>query len=756
MSLKIDAVPAFNTRELTNYNTHKSTQTNSLRSTSQTQSSKAAVVDISTKAMQSLEKSMAENPLSDQELKDLYDVYLKVGEGRLIKNITQELEHLSKGERALALSVMAGAGSREEISDVMDQIQGLQRKDLNPFLWAAKGAGKDLGDFLEITGRLRGEQRTQFFVTAEYLTKASNDQKNTDLKNYILAAGSTGVNLDELIQKTMTLKKESRTHFLAGAATAGDEVDRLMKLMDQLEDPELLSFLKSTAHADKGIKNLLTLAEDLEGDDREAFIRFASNLEGHDTRNFLSATKGNKEMAERLTDTGGDLKGSQRSKFFLAAAGAGKEKGRLTTMVKKLTAGSQELDNFLTSALKSGGRLKGFLDISEQSSGSERYQLFSYTAELSTPDMTNFVLTSEKENLSAHILIQATQKMDGKDKSYLLYAATLTGKKGEDLIKISGSLSGDERTDFLFTAANSGEGADDFLKKAGDFSGQDQKEYLMQEKNRVILAEGSSLKKEYIYLSSSFDESELSAILKAGKNIDTLLANMEKVGMKGMDAGQQKNLMFIASRSGHNIEKLYATAAKLEQKELDAYIDFAVNLTGNNLGNFITVAAEVVGLFNGHLGNLSDSHANMPDGSLKPADSGRTLTTLIEIAKGLGKTEQEDFLAAAANAGDEIQSLMNMTQRLAGVKQTTFLTGASAVQKNVQAYLKATEKILLQDLNNFTLAANKLDRTPKNIILEETDGFTLVGVEPKFLFDFLGSAAYMGGNSEDWLKGFLG
>ncbi|MCG8684796.1 MAG: 2-amino-4-hydroxy-6-hydroxymethyldihydropteridine diphosphokinase, partial [Desulfobacterales bacterium] len=414
---------------------------------------------------------------------------------------------------------------------------------------------------------------------------------------------------------------------------------------------------------------------------------------------------------------------------------------RLMNLVEGLDPETGELDNFLSAGMMSAHNFSGFMEMTEVVSPGERGDVLSFAAGLSLSDLASFISAAKGEN--AGDLARTGAELAGKEKSYFLYAASLTGGDTERLIQQTRELEETERRDFLFAAANSDPdsvlGLDNLLDTTAGLDGQDRADYLTGQ--RTLAEARNSTAAEYVYLNSFFDSGTVDALLSSGARLDGLIDDIDE-----LDGEQRETFLSVAETAGPEMmEEVLSISDQLAGEENDRFMAFARGLNRKNLSNFIAAADTAL------------------DGS---ALGKARLERLMTTAESLSPPEQEDFLNAAAGAGTALDELMDMTDRLGGSRRVDFLIAADNFVDRPDGelllphFISATDRMLERNFNDFMLAADQLGRRPGDII---TGDGNLVGTGGKYsIDDFLRSAAWLaetGASNETtrlWVDSFLG
>ena len=631
----------------------------------------AFVNNISRTAVEKLKENLSDAPLSDTELDQLLSVYSALEDDQpLWKDISTLLSGFSGSDRANFISVLSKAGSN--LKAFVNQVKGLSEDDRSVYLRTTvrTETEKDLGNLINAVKNLSEEHRTDFFNMADALGRSSESVKAQELRHFIAAAAASPLLIHDLTQATAGLFEEDRAAFLKTAAHSGNELKRLIDTKDMFSGSTLTLFLTSAARAGKGLTNLLDLTGEMTSGKRHELLNFAANLSDTDTENFFLASRGLVKRIPRLMETARSFTGDDKSMFLNLASSDEKTYDRLMTIIAGLDSGTGERSDFLRSGLRAGDKFDAVLDLAQMTAGRERANLFSFTADLSLADMTNFFSALQGDLSQAHELAATAEQLEGKNKSYLLYAASLSPENIPELITISRELTGAEQDDFLFISANidpETDGAmDRFLSTAGKLKGTERANFLDRERA------GKTSDGRYVYLKSVFDEDTFQGFIDAGGTIDELITDFEN-----LDSFQQTTFLTVASKTEKEmIPELLSVMARLDEDESRNFTDFADGLDKTGVSDLIRVADQVL------------------DGS----DAGRKkFSRMLEITKDLDGGLGQKFLGVSARAGSDIDRLIDLTGQLGGTKKVNFLVAAEYVAhrtdegKYLENFFRGTE-----------------------------------------------------------------
>ncbi|MEH0022153.1 MAG: hypothetical protein V6Z89_21045 [Desulfobacter sp.] len=600
-------------------------------------------------------------PLSTTEIEQLHSAYLGLGRDAPVwKEIDTLLtEELSGNDRTNFLAVIADAGS--SLSDFVHQVGMLEGEDRSLYLSTAlrNGNGENLDNLVDVTKKLSGTQLTRFLTTADSLGRTVESVRAGELQNFIKAVAEAPNALDDLIEKISVLDEEDRALFLEAAALSGDHLEQFIDTSDLLEGEALTTFFEITISAGKGLSNLLGLTRDLGVKARTEFFTFANSLHSGENQakgeveNFLLATRGDEDTLPGLTAAARSLGHGDRANFLSLAAGAGDTLERLTALVGRLDPDSGEQSDFLTAAVKAEDGFKDLLQVTEQIGGDERADVLSYATTLTFVDLTNFISAAKSNPSQAGRLAETAGELDGKNQSYLLYAASLHPDNASDLISMTQRLNGEERDDFLFTAANieksNTDGINTFVNTVEKLSGDDRRDFLARERLMSSGGPENALASEYVYLKSVFDEDAFEAVIGTGQDIEEVLSDFEDMG-----AVQRQNFFSVLDKAGKEmVGDLMSVISRLDEDRSQEFMAYASTLGKESLSDLITAADLAL------------------DGDGRNFD---TFDTLMETAQSLDPAVDQDFLSAAAKSGKHLEKFLELTNEFKGFIQADFLS----------------------------------------------------------------------------------
>ncbi len=622
----------------------------------------AYVNKIDKAAVAKLMDNLTDAPFSDAELEQLISVSAVLeSDHPLWKDIAALLSEFNGKDRANFLSVLSKAGSNLEA--FVNQVKGLEGKNQSVYLTTAVRTETEttLGNLITAVKNLSDEHLTGFLNMTDVLGRSFKSIEAEEFQNFIAAAAASPLSIDKLTQTTEGLFKEDRAAFLKAAAGSGRELNRLIKKADTLSDSTLTLFLTSAAEAGEGMKNLLDLTEkNMTGEKRQNLLNFTSRLLDKNTENFLLASQGLVTKVSRLMETAQSFTGDEKSMFLSLVSSDQTTDDRLMTILSNMDSGTGERSDFLSSALRAKGGLTSVLELAETTHGSERAELFSFTADLSLADQTNFFSAVQGDPVQARELAANAEQLDGKNKSYLIYAASLSPENISELITISRKLTGAEQDDFLFISANidpETDGAmDRFLSTVGKLEGAERMDFLTRERADQASSGESILAGQYVYLKSVFDEHTFQGLINAGERVDLLINDFEN-----LDDFQQTAFLSVASGAEKEVmSDLLSVTARLDETGSKDFTEFAGTMNKTSLSDLIRVADRVL------------------DGS----DNGsKKLSQIFEISKNLDNGLDEKFLSAAAGKQTDIDRLIYLTDQLGGVQQVNFLVAADYVTR---------------------------------------------------------------------------
>ncbi len=701
----------------------------------------SAYVDrVSTAAKARAVEYEADEPLSDTQLDQLYSIYLQLGdEDEFYGRIGSLVQEMAGADRDNFLSALSRAG--DELKPVVLMTEALAGTDRSGFLETAAriAPGDALSGLIEAVSKTDRESRAGFFEVADQLNRSAESINARELENFVLAAAGSPVDIPALTAKTLEYGENevNRANFLAAAAGSGQNLSQLIGVADSLENKDLFDFLASAARAGQGLSNLMQLSSALGGDERSEWLSFLTDLEDQNLDNFLLATHGEKANLSRLTAVTNELSGQNRTHFLEVAANVAGSLSPLLGVVQKLEAPSGDLENFLSAGMKAGDGFSDFVGIVQDLSGSIRRETLSFAAGLSLSDLGSFIQAAKENNASD--LVSTGNDLAGKDKSYFLYAASVTGDV-QGLAAQLEDLNENEKSDFLFMAANmdSAPGAEweNYLDDLGQMEEPEREGYLSSERMLTLAAKGTDA--TYVYLNSVFDEEAMAALLGADSNPDNLLGAIDE-----LDTGQRQAFLAAAGKAGpETVQDLMMVAERLDNSDAQAFRALAQTLKPKNLVNFINAAKTAL------------------DGS----DSGKTrLNRLMDVTRDLPAPVREDFLNAAARAGRSLDGFLDLTGQLGGELRVDFLIAADRIADSpgggqwLSLYIQGTSNMIERNQNEFFNGAVKLGRQSGAVLLEKS----ISGTSTYSVATYLRSAAWVTGPGIDntlkqqWIASFV-
>ena len=660
--------------------------------------------------------------LSQSEHQDLLSTYLELGEeNTLWEDIGSLLsEELAGTDRAKFLAVLADAGAL--IEDFVTQVKSLEGDDRSLFLSTAlrAGDGQNLENLIGATAKLSADQITLFLETADLLSRTRETAKAGDLQNFIAAIAESPASLNDIIGNIEELDPEDLSLFLKSAAGTGDELESFIRTADMLEGTTFTHFLKSAVMAEDGLENLLSLTQETGGKGREDFLRFTSRLSGEDVENFLLATQGEKENMNGLMATTTRLDGSERIDFLALAADADPHLAKFVSMVDRLADSPETRANFLSTALVAEKNFNKVLNVAENLGQEQLADLFRFASDLDYVDLANFISAVDAAPSSANELVEATDSLSGKNRSYLFYAAAQDPNHIEALSSMAQTLEGSLQSNFLYTAANIGKNSQEavgrFITTAQDLTGLQLTTFLTNEK---AAAEGEEpgLAQEYVYLNGVLGENRMNTLIAAGEYSQDFNSFLKD--FNAMTQDQRDTFLSVAGKAEDEmVGTLMGVASSLDATQSETFLAYADTLGKTSLNHLIQASAEALGGGQGF----------------------NTFEALLETAQSLTAGESLDFLNAAAVSGERLNSLIDITNELRGFARTEFLTVADDIadfdgaQSLMDHFLTTTQGFLDSDSGYSQILKNgghlKQGVRPSDLI--ENDTFT-GGYETGFL-----------------------
>jgi len=685
-------------------------------------------------------------PLSDAELEYLYSSYLQLGdESGLYGRIGSLVDDMSGEDRLNFLATLAQAG--DELEHVVFTTENLEESDRSLFLRTSvrMGSGDDLSNLIEVVKKTQGQTCSGFLDMADQLNRSLKSIKADELKNFIAAAAGSPETVAELTSKTIELGDEkneenNRENFLTAAAGSGEELADLIAVTDALEQIGLSGFLSTASRAGQGLSNLITLSSTLNGNKALELFSTASVLDDKDLENYLLASHGEKETLSKLSAVTSDLAGAEQTQFLELAADVTGSLSPLLEMVQKLDSESGDLGSFLTAALKTGENLSGFMDMVQGVSDTDRTQTLSFAADLSLFDLASFITAARKNDPGD--LVSTAGELSGKDKSYFLYASSLT-RDAQGLIAQMDGLTDNEKSAFLFRAANtdpdsdSEQGLDGFLNDLDGMGEQARAAYLASERTRITAESGE--KAQYVYLNAAFDEQTIDAMLGADSRMDDMLKDIDE-----LDNDQRAVFLSVAATAGEELmPDILDVVDKLGKEEAQTFMDFSQTLNNKDLANYVGAAQT----------------------ALDGPDVGNALFERVtDMAKELSGAVREDFLNAAANTGSALDGFMDLTEQLGGAQRGNFLIAADNIadspggEKWMADFVQGTQNLIDRNKSGFLGTAAALGKNAGDILHEDSMAGTLgLSSVDSYLKSAVWITNYGRDNSvkEAWITSFL-
>lgn len=721
------------------------TQSNALKTQSSEENNQSSTYtdQVSLTAQATAAQNETGQPLSDAELEYLYSSYLQLGdESELYGRIGSLVDDMSGEDRLNFLATLAQAG--DELENVVLTAENLEESDRSLFLRTSvrMRSGDDLSNLIEVVKKTQGQTRSGFLEMADQLNRSLESIKADELENFIAAAAGSPETVSELTSKTIELGDEenNRENFLAAAAGSGEELADLIAVTDTLKQIGLSGFLSTASRAGEGLSNLIRLTPTLNNGKALELFNTASVLEDKDLENYLLASRGEKETLSKLSAVTSDLAGAEQSQFLELAADVTGSLAPLLGIVPKLDSESGDLGSFLTAALKTGENLSGFMDMVQGVSDTDRTQTLSFAADLSLFDLASFITATRKNDPGD--LVSTAGELSGKDKSYFLYASSLT-RDAQGLIAQMDGLTDNEKSAFLFRAANtdpdsdSEQGLDGFLNDLDGMGEQERAAYLASERTRIKAESGE--KAQYVYLNAAFDEPTIDAMLGADSRMDDMLKDIDE-----LDNDQRAVFLSVAATAGEElVPDILDVVDKLGKEEAQTFMDFSQTLNSKDLANYVGAAQT----------------------ALDGPDVGNTLFERItDMAKELSGAMREDFLNAAANTGNALNGFMDLTEKLGGAQRGNFLIAADNIadspggEKWMADFVQGTQNLIDRNKSGFLGTAAAFGKNAGDILHEDsmagTSGLSSVD---SYLKSAVWITNYGRDNSvkEDWITSFL-
>jgi len=281
-------------------------------------------------------------------------------------------------------------------------LSGLERSH---FLFGASKVGDHQDDYMDLVGKLDGEERTGMLLVIANGNSEEAPSMITRMKNMEAGDQRAAVIADERLLVILAEKKpmsseyvhltnfldaDEYNDFLTAIGLPGneDEAERLLESSETVSDRS--SFLAAAADSKTQLAHLLDMGEKLSGETRETFMAVVGNLRGENIESFVRiAFDSNENLDEflKLTD--------------------------------KLTG--QEKDDFLKASVdaREQGVLKEFMGLTNRLAGPQR-SLFLNVAETAGKQLGNLIQGMNNNSSSQEELFMANAKANGYDLSTLI------------------------------------------------------------------------------------------------------------------------------------------------------------------------------------------------------------------------------------------------------------------------------------------------------------------------------------------------
>ncbi|MCP4722398.1 MAG: hypothetical protein GY860_23300, partial [Desulfobacteraceae bacterium] len=183
--------------------------------------------------------------------------------------------HLSAGEFNDFLRAAGSASSQDDVDRLMEQMDSVD--DRSSFLETAAGAGKELGNLLNLAERFIDEEKENFLGVAGKL-------KGESLKNFLGVAASRNSReeLDEFVSFTDSMTGEEREKMLRASVDAAQQevLTEFMDLTNQL-GPARSLFLTVAEDAGGQLGNFIEATQNFITAEQNSFMAEAEKLDFH-------------------------------------------------------------------------------------------------------------------------------------------------------------------------------------------------------------------------------------------------------------------------------------------------------------------------------------------------------------------------------------------------------------------------------------------------------------------------------------------
>ncbi len=689
-------------------------------------SSKSGKLDVSMEktGLNKIDK-ISSNIIGGDGAQNLFSMVTNLGEDQWA-DIFEILEDPSINKTDL-FSALATAG--DSAGGMIDLISKLNPEERDNFLALAAKAGSDSSsDLVKIAGRIGNtEQHLDFLVLAR-------DLEGEELANFIKAAADNPDSMGGLVKMTQKLGKTDREYFLKAAADSPN-LGLLISNSQHLDIDKRSDFLFAAAKSGKALKELVGLSTRLSGKVfQKDIVSMAGALSQDEFDNYLAAAMNSGDETAALHEVTSGLQGSQRASFLKAGAGAGQEIGDLLAQVSSLGKNSADLDNFLAVASRTED-IGALLSLTRQA-GDKQSGFLELVGNLNAADLQNFVNgAGEMQSSTLTDFIDQAGLLSGIERSHFLFGASKVGNHQDEYMDLVGKLTGEERTGVLLVIANgNSEETPSIINRINNMdAGAQRAEVIADARIAVILTESQPMASDYVHLTNFLDADEyndfLTAIAYEGNEdeAERLLAQSETVN-------DRSSFFSAAADAKAELSHLLDMGEKLSGETREKFMDVLGNLGGENVQNFLGVAAE----------------------------SGKNLEEFLKLTDKLVGLEKDNFLSASVDAQEQgvLEEFMGLTNRLTTHNRSLFLNVATTAGPLLGNLIQATNNYISFQEKSF-MAAGAAAGFDFSKMVEYEDpkdpekGRLIGGIKPGYLFSFLENAAASGNFLGGYLKPYL-
>ncbi|MBI9091612.1 MAG: hypothetical protein JEZ12_20575 [Desulfobacterium sp.] len=559
--------------------------------------------------------------------------------------------------------VAATAGVPEdELSFLISNLHGEERSN---FLSALGKSGDNARELILTTQTLKGKERATFLDLADTLSEDG-------LKDFLTAVGNSPKDLTTLLETASSLSSNQLENFMSAAAMADEEVSLLIEKVNTLQEAPgtsreqaLSSFLSAASKSGRYVMAFMEKIQEVSektGANIIAHINVQPPGEGLD--NFILMLEGAGEDAiNTAIDISPDLSFQDRDTLFKTASRLGGGLGMFMDKIKTFGsdhpgATATDLSNFITTAGKAGNQIGNFLELSG------RIDL-ALTSKLSTVDTANFLVAADKAGRgNIALLTELTEKLQGTDRSNLLYGAAFSQSDPGDFLSQVDKIESNKRSEFLVSAAHENQ----------DSTGP------------AIYMKGLLSDKAYEAFNSvarTLDDGHLKTFVDLTNELDET---------------DRDNFLKTASAAGNNIHELFNVVTLVSGADRTEFLEVGSTLKGEELEHFIDGAKTAVldappGTFTKFVGVTRDLSGMDRELFLETSATAKpdVLEGFIDFTRELITKERFAKRAEGENPSPKQLKQTEVTREM----RTTFLLAASKAGQNLEGLVDSAEKLVI-------------------------------------------------------------